>query len=544
MAASKAPTRELDDEKVELAADEGHDERERTLSRKEKELEVDVDFGQQYGHDIEKDAVISTSPRESSNISVSPPDEEENQEPEDPNVVFWDGPNDPANPMNWSSSKKWGSIAVVSAITFLSPLGSSMIAPGVPGIMSEFHSDNELLSGFVVSVYVLGFAFGPLVIAPMSEMWGRLPLYHSCQILFLLFTLGCALSKSMGTLIGLRFLAGSVGASPLTLGGGTIADLIPREKRGMAMAMWVLGPTLGPTIGPVAGGFISGYLGWRWNFWILTMLSGASSIMGFILQRETYAPVILARKAKRLRKETGNDALRSKLDKGLSARDLFFFSIVRPSKMLLFSPIVQAISTFVAIEYAYLYMLFTTFTSVFEEQYHFAPTLVGLAFLGLGVGQICGQLVYTFYGDRLPKRHMAAGTFKPEHRLPMMIPAAFCLPIALFIYAWTVQAKVFWIVPIIATGIFGFGLLLSFMPANTYLVDVYTVHAASAMAANTVLRSVLAAVLPLAGPTMYRRLGLGWGNSLLAFIAVAMLPIPFVFVKYGEQIRKREKVRL
>ena len=266
--------------------------------------------------------------------------------------------------------------------------------------------------------------------------------------------------------------------------------------------------------------------------------------MGIILQRETYATAIIAKKTRRLRKETGNQALRSKLDSGLSPRDLFFFSIVRPTKMLLFCPIVLAISTFIAIIYAFLYIMFTTFTEVYETQYGFRKQLAGLSFLGLGVGQFCAQLLYVHYGDRYPKRKMAEGTFKPEHRLPVMIPGAVVIPIALFIYAWTVEAKVFWIVPIIATGLFGQGLLLSWMPANTYLVDVYTVHAASAMAANTVLRSVLAAVLPLAGPTMYRKLGLGWGNSLLGFIALACVPIPFIFVKYGERIRKWEKVKL
>jgi MFS family permease len=110
--------------------------------------------------------------------------------------------------------------------------------------MKEFNSKSELLEGFVVSVYVLGFAFGPLVIAPMSEMWGRLKLYHSCSFLFFVCTIICAVSKSMSMLIVFRFLAGSVGAAPLALGGGTIADLIPIEQRATAMAIWVLGPSM------------------------------------------------------------------------------------------------------------------------------------------------------------------------------------------------------------------------------------------------------------------------------------------------------------
>jgi hypothetical protein len=99
-------------------------------------------------------------------------------------------------------------------------------------------------------------------------------------------------------------------------------------------------------------------------------------------------------------------------------------------------------------------------------------------------------------------------------------------------------------VPIFATGIIGFGLLMTFMPATTYLVDVFTVHAASAMAASTVLRSLAAAFLPLSSQTMYEQLGYGWGNSLLGFVATLLIPIPYLFIKYGERIRARSTVKL
>jgi hypothetical protein len=132
----------------------------------------------------------------------------------------------------------------------------------------------------------------------------------------------------------------------------------------------------------------------------------------------------------------------------------------------------------------------------------------------------------------------AKGEMKPEYRLPPLIPGSFLIPIGLFIYGWTVDKHTHWIVPIIGTAFVGMGILATFMPIQTYLVDAFTVHAASALAANTVLRSLAGAFLPLAGPAMYSALGLGWGNSLLAFIAVAMTPIPWIFFKYGERIRK------
>ncbi|KAH7095194.1 major facilitator superfamily domain-containing protein [Paraphoma chrysanthemicola] len=460
------------------------------------------------------------------------------------NVVDFDGPDDPGNPLNWKSSKKWGAVSLVSAITFLTPLASSMFAPGVPEVMQEFGSTNDLLGGFMVSVYVLGFAFGPLLIAPMSEMYGRLPLYHSCNFLFIVFTIAAAVATTMSQFIVFRFLMGCFGGAPMVLGGGTIADLIPKEHRGTAMSVWLMGPTIGPCVGPVIGGFLTVARGWRWNFWFVAIVAGAFFVLSLLLMSETSAPVILERKAKRLRAETGNEKLVSKLDSGLTPKELFMFSIIRPAKMLFLSPICFAISLFIAITYAYLYILFTTFTAVFTNQYGWHGGVAGLSFLGIGIGSLIGQFVYTYFGNKSVARHIAKGDFQPEHRLRIMCIGGFFIPAGLFIYGWTVQYRTHFIIPILATGLVGIGLLLVFMPASTYLVDAFTVHAASAMAANTVLRSLAAALIPLSSPKMYEKLGYGWGNTLLGFISVLLIPIPFAFCKYGQRIREKSTVKL
>lgn len=169
--------------------------------------------------------------------------------------------------------------------------------------------------------------------------------------------------------------------------------------------------------------------------------------------------------------------------------------------------------------------------------------MIGLTFLGLGAGSIVGMILYTCFGNLSAQKHLARGDFKPEHRLTWMVPGAVLLPIGLLLYGWTTYYKIFWIAPLFGLAIFDCGLILTFMAANTYLVDVFTVHAASATAANAVLRSLLAAILPLFGPAMYQKLGNGWGNSLLAFIATAMIPVPIIFIKYGETIRNKTKVK-
>lgn len=200
----------------------------------------------------------------------------------------------------------------------------------------------------------------------------------------------------------------------------------------------------------------------------------------------------------------------------------------------------------VAIVYGYLYLLFTTITSLFEQQYGFSQGSAGLAFLGIGIGMLLGLVIFGATSDRivtvLANKH--GGERKPEFRLPILMMGATIVPIGLLWYGWSAQYKLHYVMPIIGTGWVGMGLLATFMPIGTYLVDAFTIYAASAMAANTVLRSLVGAFLPLAGPDMYKALGMGWGNSLLAFIAIAIWPVSLGFYKYGERIRTSKRFKV
>ncbi|KAJ9602400.1 hypothetical protein H2200_012942 [Cladophialophora chaetospira] len=462
----------------------------------------------------------------------------------DENIVDWDGPNDPEKALNWTNKKKWSNVAIISTVTFLTPLASSMVAPATPLIMREFNSTDTTIASFIVSIYILGYALGPLFLAPCSEIWGRLPVYHVNNFLFVVWTMACALSPNIAALLVFRLLAGIAGSCPLTIGGGSIADLIVQEKRGGAMALFALGPLMGPVIGPVAGGYLGEAAGWRWVFWLITIAGGVAFCCSLVFMRETFEPVLLERKTKRLRKETGNPNLRSKLDSGIPMRQFFTRALVRPTKMLIFSPIVLLLSLYMAVIYGYLYLLFTTLTLVFEGTYHFSQGAVGLSFLGIGIGSMLGLVIFGVLSDKTVKKMAASGEMKPEYRLPPLIPGSLIIPIGLFWYGWSADKGIHWIMPIIGTLFVGLGLLATFMPVQTYLVDAYHMHAASAIAANTVLRSLMGAFLPLAGPSMYKALGLGWGNSLLAFIALAMSPVSWIFFKHGEYIRKKYPVDL
>ena len=270
--------------------------------------------------------------------------------------------------------------------------------------------------------------------------------------------------------------------------------------------------------------------------------SGVLAIASLFLLKETYGPRLLERKTLRLRRETGNKSLKSKFDKGQSPRQLLRAAAIRPTKMLIRSPIVFLLSIFVSIVYSYMYLLFTTFTGVFEGQYGFNAGEAGLAYLGLGIGLCIGQFSVGIFSDRYIKRQKAKyGEMKPEDRLPPLVVGAFLVPIGLFWYGWTVEKHTHWIVPIIGNGLIGIGTLYVFLPVQMYLIDVYTIFAASAIGANTVLRSIFGTCIPLAGPALYARLGLGWGNSLLGFLALAIAPSSILLIRLGEKIRTNPK---
>ncbi|KAK7210042.1 hypothetical protein V2G26_017220 [Clonostachys chloroleuca] len=461
----------------------------------------------------------------------------------DSNIVFWDGPDDPENPLNWPNWVKWSNCALISLLTFVEPLASSIFAPGVPLVLQEFNTTNTELAAFVVSVYVLGFAFGPMVLAPLSEMVGRVPVYHFCNVFFLAFTIACAKAPSMGALIVFRFLAGTFGAAPMTNGGGSIADMFTPEQRAGVMAVFTVGPLIGPIIGPVIGGFLTESKGWRWDFWLISIVAGAITIAMAALMRESYAPIVLSHKAARLRKETGNPNLRSKMDGGRTKTELFKHSIIRPSKMLLFSPLCAIFAIYLGLCYGYLYLLFTSVTFVFESTYKFSTNTVGLVYLGLGVGCIIGMGIFAWDAQREVKRSIENGGLKPEVRLKILPYGALIFPIGFFIYGWTAHHVTHWIGPIIGLVIIGIANLICFMTICVYLVDSFETYSASALASNTIIRSFAGALLPLCGLKMYDKLGLGWGNTMLGLIAVPLIPVSFLIKRYGEKLRTKYEIK-
>ncbi|KAI5196060.1 MFS general substrate transporter [Aureobasidium subglaciale] len=453
-------------------------------------------------------------------------------------LVDWDGPDDTANPLNWAKGKRWAHIVMVAILGLIPNMAATMIAPGVGGVVSEFKITSDAIVTLSTTIFLLGLAFGPLIFSSFSEVYGRAPVFHTSGLVFIAFLIGNAKSNSTTQFMVCRFFSGLAGGLPVSLGGGTIADITPLAERGLATALFSLGPLAGPVLGPVIGGFLAAGKGWRWDFWLLAILSGASELAALIIMCETSAKVILDRKAKRLRKSTGDLRLRSKLAHVVEPKQVLIQALFRPTSLLFRSPVVLALSLYAALVFGVIYILLTTFDDVFRGQYGFSEGTSGLAYLGLGVALVLGVFLFAFVNPRAEASRMKAEGLqqpRPEHCLLLMIWLSPFVAVGLLIYGWSAQYKVHWIAPIIGTFFIGLGAYFVLMPAQLYIIKSFKQQAASALGAYNLLRYIGGTFVPLAGPRLYNSLHLGWGNTLLAFLALVFVLAPMMFYRYGER---------
>ncbi|KNG80145.1 MFS multidrug transporter [Aspergillus nomiae NRRL 13137] len=441
----------------------------------------------------------------------------------------WD--DDPQNPMNWSNAWKRTIIALVAFATFNDAAASSIFTPGVPLVLEEFHTTNPAISPFLISIHVIGFATGPLLFSPLSEIYGRCIVMHISNVTFFFSCILCALSVNVPMLAIARILLGVAGSIPNALAGGFVADLIPLERRASSLALLSAGTLSGTVVGPIAGGYMALNVGWRWTFWLEAIVVGCSTIASSLLLRETYAPALLRRKAAKL-------GTQKPLKESESHWKALRRGISRPMKLCLCSPIVMIISLYNSISYTYMYYIITTFPTLFGEEYGFNAGEVGLAYIAQGVGCLVGQFVVGRFADWYIQRQRARyGTTTPEDRLPPAIVGYVVLAIGMMWFGWSAQAHAHFMVPIVGSGVVGLGIVAGFLVVQFYIVDAFEIYAASALAANNLIRAIIAALLPLSGPAMYDRLGYGWGNTILGLVALVIAPTPLLLMKYGRKIR-------
>lgn len=300
-----------------------------------------------------------------------------------------------------------------------------------------------------------------------------------------------------------------------------------------------------------AGAFITQNTTWRWSFWATTLADAVIQGLGLLLLRETYGPVLLAWKRRRLVRETGNTALHTPYDDpDRTVARLVRQAGARPFRLLGTQVIVQVLALYMMYLYGLMYIVLVSFPALFSGPppagYGEDVGIGGLNYISLGLGfflgsQTCARLqdhVYAALKRRQPGGASRPG--RPEFRVPMMVPGALLVPAGLFIYGWTAEYKTHWIGPNIGACLFSAGTIIGFQCVQTFLVDTYTRYAASAVGAATVMRSLAGFGFPLFADSLYARLGMGWGNTLLAFVGIAIgWSAPALLWFYGETLRKK-----
>ncbi|KAJ1308427.1 hypothetical protein OPQ81_004132 [Rhizoctonia solani] len=451
-------------------------------------------------------------------------------------LVNWDD-KDPENPRNFSRFRKWTITLLSSALCLSVALGSSIVTGDIPGPMQEFQVSEEIVN-LTVTLFVVGFGIGPLVFAPMSEILGRYPVYCMSMGLYFIFTLPSALAPNIGCLIVSRALAGIASSAPMTNVGGTLADIWDLEDRGTAMAVFSSSIFMGPCIGPLIGGFIGETIGWRWIYWVLFIFVGTVFVATVLMMPETLSPVLLRRRAARLRRETGDPTLKSESElHHFSVAEKVKISLTRPLILLATEPLLICMSGYLTFIYSLLYLFFFAYPLVLVPKGLNAGE-IGLTFIGVMIGIFIAMLLLPFQ-ERAYRQVCSQRGVVPEARLPLMMFGSILLPFGLFIFAWTSMHHVHWIGTAVSGVPFGAAMVAVYISANSYIIDTYQRYTASAVAAKTFLRSIVGATVPLWVNQMYAGMTPQWASTLLAFLAIAAMPIPFIFFYYGDRIRAR-----
>ncbi|KAL1871180.1 hypothetical protein VTK73DRAFT_2231 [Phialemonium thermophilum] len=485
-------------------------------------------------------------PDDSAGGSPSPASSDEVQD-KDPFEVSWEnGDEDPLNPRSMKLWRKWTIVLITCSGSFCVTNGSSIYTATYKQMDAEF-GNARILATLGLSTFVLGIAMGPFW-GPLAEFYGRRPIYLLSFLFFVIWMIPAAVAQNIATMVVARFFEGLAGSAFLSVSGGTVGDLFTRDQMHAPMALFTLAPFTGPSIGPLVGGFINSYANWRWTHYVLIIWSGSILIALALFVPETYHPVLLRNKARRIRKETGDDRWKAPIEKrSKSILKTVAFSLLRPFQLLVYEPMCLILDLYSALLLGIIYLFFGAFPLVFENNHDFNLWQVGLTFMGMCVGMIFAALSAPFWrkvrGRLVARRQKATGEAKdePEDHLPSVIVGAPLITGGIFWFGFTTYRSVHWIVPIIGSGVFGLGTLLAFTGMFTFLVDSYPLYAASALAGNTFVRCVFAAAFPLFGVQMYQSLGYQWATALLGFLTVAMLPFPYLFFHFGKRIRSHSK---
>ncbi|GAA5877188.1 hypothetical protein JCM16303_006193 [Sporobolomyces ruberrimus] len=452
--------------------------------------------------------------------------------------VEWDGPDDRENPFNWSDRKKWTTCLLCCFFTFLVAYCGTAFGQGSESMIRDLNCSQELAT-LGLSIFPLGFGLGPLFTAPLSEAFGRYPLYVVSAILYLVFFLPIALAPNIEAVIICRFIQGIAASTGSTLVGGTVSDLFDSHNRGLGMAVFSICAFAGTGLGPAVSGYIEFKKGWRWIEWVQMMEAGVLAIAIIFFTRETRGSVILSKRAKKLRKETGDERYQCRSDaERASLAVLLKVSMTRPLYLLGTESIVFFFSLWAGFSWGCLYLLVEAIPLIFGNVYDFNIGEVGLTFYSVIVATFVGFLTTYYLQEKLYQKNVARRG--PEARLYASLIGGLVFPAGAFILAFS-QGRGHWFGPVVGMFLIFYGTFLIYLAVFNYLADVYTIYASSALSGQSLCRNLAAFSFPLFTRQMYEGMGYQWASFLAGMLALGLSLTPFVLMRFGPSIRAKSK---
>ncbi|KAJ5592037.1 uncharacterized protein N7459_002406 [Penicillium hispanicum] len=466
-------------------------------------------------------------------------------------IHTWSGPDDLDNPFNWSKTYKWVLTLTVCFISILTGLPAGSYGAGNAWMEQQFHVQNTPFPNlaWATTSWNMGAAFWPLIFVPLTESSGRMPGYFVAYFILVVSLFPSAFAQNFATLVVTRFFGGGASSVSINIVGGSISDVWYGDKaRSLPMSLFGFTSVVGIALGPFIGSAIQEIHKkdpWRWIFYVQIIYNAALIPIFYLILRETRAGVILKKRAKKLRKETGRAIYaESELDT-TSVWKLLQVSFERPTRMLLTEPVVTFFTLWVSFAWGILFLFFSSVSQTFSHNYGWGTLATGLVQLAISVGAVIGTVFNPIqdwiYLQSARKNLETPGRPIPEARLYTSIPGSLLFAGGLFWYGWgsVGNGSTHWIVPTLGIGCTGVGIYSIYMAVVNYLTDAYEKYAASALSAASLGRNAFGAFLPLASYELFETLGYGWAGSLLGFVGVALSVVPVVLVLKGPDIRQR-----
>nr|CDI56200.1 related to multidrug resistant protein [Melanopsichium pennsylvanicum 4] len=458
------------------------------------------------------------------------------------NVIWVDfPPDDPENPFNFTKTRKWCITLLGVLFTAEVAATASAYVPGIASMERELNITNHELSLLGIAIYPLGFSLPPLILAPLSEVFGRNPIYLVCHLCYTVLFVGLGFAHNVSTVIILRFLQGMFGSTGSTMVGGSISDIWSSKERGQPMALFATGAIFGTGFGPVWAGWVENKrsLGWRWIQYIQAVYTGFFLILLLLFLRETRGSIILTRRAAKLRNTTGDQRYKARAElERASVSVLIKNSLTRPLVFLIKEPIVTFFSLWIAFIWGFMYMLLSSI-GLITAQHSFNPGQNGLIFLAIAAAGVMGNIMNLIqeylYRKNLPTRG-------PEARLYLACVGAFFFPVGCFIYAWTSFPHTSIAGPVVGVFVLMTAIYHVYLACFSYLADCYLTYASSALAAQSFARNIFAFMFPLFVEKLYHSLGYQWASTLSAMLGGVLGVVPFVLFFHGKQIRAKSKI--